>query len=66
MSKKAFVVPLDTSHFETVSRAIERYYLENPLDFLFIGPNWFLHTSSCRLGRKEHKKDAQQRCVQSG
>ncbi|HQO05967.1 MAG TPA: hypothetical protein PKW84_07600, partial [Fervidobacterium sp.] len=41
MSKRAFIIPLDTSHFGTVAKAIERYYLESPLDFLFIGPTGF-------------------------
>ncbi|MGB4262009.1 MAG: PD-(D/E)XK nuclease family protein [Fervidobacterium sp.] len=56
MSKKAFVVPLDTSHFETVARAIERYYLENPLDFLFIGPTGFYTRQVADLVARNIKK----------
>mgnify|MGYP001159397125 FL=1 len=56
MSKKAFVVPLDTSHFETVSKAIERYYLENPLDFLFIGPTGFYTRQVADLVARNIKK----------
>jgi len=39
-----------------VSRAIERYYLENPLDFLFIGPTGFYTRQVADLVARNIKK----------
>lgn len=37
----AKVVPLDRAHFETITDQIAKIYLDDPLDFLFIGPTGF-------------------------
>ncbi len=39
--RKAYIVPLDDNHFELIADKITQIYLENPMDFLFIGPTGF-------------------------
>uniref|UniRef100_A0A7C4W2K1 PD-(D/E)XK nuclease family protein n=1 Tax=Fervidobacterium thailandense TaxID=1008305 RepID=A0A7C4W2K1_9BACT len=41
MVRRAYVVPIDGSHFDLVAYQAQQLYEKNPLDFLFIGPTGF-------------------------
>ncbi|MEN3042019.1 MAG: 3'-5' exonuclease, partial [Fervidobacterium sp.] len=40
-NKKALVIPVNNKHFDLIVSQIQQIYLENPFDFLFIGPTGF-------------------------
>ncbi|MCX7654429.1 MAG: PD-(D/E)XK nuclease family protein [Fervidobacterium sp.] len=40
-NKKALVIPVNNEHFDLIVSQIQQIYLENPFDFLFIGPTGF-------------------------
>ncbi|ODN29937.1 PD-(D/E)XK nuclease family protein [Fervidobacterium thailandense] len=41
MVRRAYVVPIDGSHFDLVASQVQGLYEENPFSFLFIGPTGF-------------------------